>query len=715
MTVSKEAQDYLPTIKKNINAAHVAQKDNSERYYAWKQITFKSSISTSERQALDLLDRPVVEFNILNAPVSRLCGEFSKQEPQIYVSMANGEKADEAMLEAVEGHLKHILFEASKHNYQYRVYKDSMGGGLSSWKVCTDYLNERSFEQSIFLKRPDRPASVLFDPCAVEPTKSDAKYWCEPYPVDVEELKEEYPNEDFSSVKFTSFESIDGSEFNWAFTSGNGKKKYIVVCDYYEIKTKKKKLVKLSNGSSMTYDEYEDMLEEHELSSMIEQPPAIVDTRMTNVPYVCRYVCIYNKVLKYEKTSFTEPNYIFVDGDSEEIRESDNSSIVTFTKPYCFHGLGIQKLTNLSGQAIAADFENITMHKFMVSEEALPSQQEFLTAYKNVQKASVLVYRETNENNPQQRNSAPMPVARVPLPQEVISTFNNCMSMLQNILGSYDASLGIQNNQLSGVAIVEGATQSNAAAMPYIVNYMQSLNQAAQVIVNIMPKFLITPRSIPIIDKKGNRAFVSINGDGQPKLSYEAGDLHVKVEAGVSFAIAKDRAIKQITSLMSISPIFERFINEVGLNVLLDNLDFHGVEIVKEKADEFMQKIQQEQQQPTPEQQTANARFMDAQTNAAKQQSDAKTAMYKNMIDAKNAESTEKEADTNRLKALTGIGESQQKLAVEASEVAAEESRTRAQTALAVSEHMLDKQRAEHEQLKDIIGMANDKNKNNSI
>ena len=42
------------------------------------------------------------------------------------------------------------------------------------------------------------------------------------------------------------------------------------------------------------------------------------------------------------------------------------------------------------------------------------------------------------------------------------------------MLGSYDASLAQNDQQLSGVAIVEAATISNGAAMPYVINYMQS-------------------------------------------------------------------------------------------------------------------------------------------------------------------------------------------------------------------------------------------------
>ena len=48
-----------------------------------------------------------LEFNILEAYVSRLLGEFSKQEPSIEVSAENPENADPQTIEVVEQHMRH--------------------------------------------------------------------------------------------------------------------------------------------------------------------------------------------------------------------------------------------------------------------------------------------------------------------------------------------------------------------------------------------------------------------------------------------------------------------------------------------------------------------------------------------------------------------------------------------------------------------------------
>ena len=107
-------------------------------------------------------------------------------------------------------------------------------------------------------------------------------------------------------------------------------------------------------------------------------------------------------------------------------------------------------------------------------KEALPKEEEFLQAYKDTQKESVLVYNSVHESNPDCPLANPIrEVNRIPGPPEIAQAFTGADRLIQNVLGSYDASLGINNNQLSGIAIVEAASQSNATAMPYIVGCLQ--------------------------------------------------------------------------------------------------------------------------------------------------------------------------------------------------------------------------------------------------
>ncbi len=695
--VAQTHQDYLKTLKKNVEKAFAYNKPNIDRFHKFQKFVFQTAISPEEQETLTEMGKPIIEFNITNAPISRLCGEFSKQEPSIYVSSEDGDSVDPETLQVVEGHLRHILFESKKHNTQYNVYRDSLSGGFSQFKVWTDYAAEMSLDHVIKFGRTYDPTLVGFDPMAREIDKSDAAYCFEIFPKTKEDFKAEYPDVDLDKVGFRK----NNPDFNWSYSLPNNED-IIILCQYYRKKKRRVKIVKTADNKVMTLDDYNKFIEDWAAEGLVHQPPAIISERWTDKVYICRYVAMETEVIEYKETVFKYLPLVFVDGDSVILKNSNSdsgsASLQQFCKPYIYHAEGIQKLTNFSGQVIANDFENMVMHKFKVAEESLPDQAEYRAAYDKWQIPNTLIYKSLWNDNPDHPLPAPQEIIRVPLPQEVVQTFNTSMQMLQNILGSYDASLGINDNQLSGVAIVEGATQSNAAAMPYVVNYMQSLNQVANIIVDLIPKFYKTPRTIPVVDKEGKRSYVKINqqnGQGV-QFNYDENSLQVKVEAGVNFAIAKNKALQQIIALMNASPQFAEFINEEGLETLLDNIEFRNVDVLKGKVEAWVKK---KQSQPNPEQMQAQAQAQQAQAQMQlaqqKMQSDAQNAQQKNQIEqqklAQDAEKTKADVmlkteqivnerakiDNERLAIEQKSGESQVKMIGDIAKAQAEEVRAK--------------------------------------
>lgn len=714
-SVNKSYQQQHSRIKKNIDSTITYNKDNAERFHDFQEITFKTALSAADRAALDAYERPVIEFNITNAPVSRLCGEFSKQEPSIYVSAKDGSQVDAELIAVLEGHFRHILSDAAKKNVQYFTYRDQLSGGFSVFNVRTKYIHEMSFEQEIVLDRALQPTYVGFDPMAKEVTKCDASYYFEVCPMSEAQFKDEHPDVNMEDIKFSRGTT---DKFSWSYKVGN--ERVLMVAHYYEQKKKKKTIVQIAGGEVMEQSKYKKFVEEWIASGRIEQPPALIgEPRDTYETRICRYTIIETQVIAYEETSFNQPNFIFVDGDSVVIKDGDKSTMQQFTKPYIYHAFGLQRLTNLSGQAIANDFESMVMHKFMVAEESLPTQPDYINAYTDVQKAQTLVYKAFMDNDPNKAIPPPREVARVGLPQEVIATFNNCMQMLQNILGSYDASLGINDNQLSGVAIVEGATQSNAAAMPYIVNYMLALTQAANVMLHLFPKYYVTPRTIPIVLKNGEHAYQEINSPyGGLKFDYDPNLLQVNVEAGVSFAIAKNQALQQVTALMNSSELFAEFINTQGLDVLLDNMEFKGVDVVKDRAKQFMEQKQQQAaqqaQQPNPammemqiKQQNAQTAQFKAQSEAQKNQTQALQNEAEMQLKAEEIKVQQMKANNEKFSTMAKIGETRQTLNAAMIRAAAEEDKTQSEMAISLSEHQLRRDDQEHRHTKDLLQIGN--------
>jgi hypothetical protein len=595
MAVAKRYQDELPNIKKKIENSYNYFRDNYKRFHEDKKFLGVTSLSDAEKAMLDNMQIPVMEFNTLEAYVSRQTGEFGKHEPSIKVEKEANVPSDAltpATIAVVEGSIRAALGDAAKNGFADSIIKDLLGGGFSAARIYTAYAPGMTFEQDIKFERANEPTLCYWDVNARLPHKGDGMYAGELFPKTVDDFRGEFGNGiNIDTIKFSK--STNVGSFSWSLKDND--EDILLVADHYVKKFREKKIVQLVNGQVMTTDDYEQLLDHWQRMGMLAQPPAVKGKpRMYEIPMVCRYKLIDNQVLDYEETDYKSLPIVFFDGNSVFYRENGTGSAKQVTRSYIYHAKDQQRLINLSGQKIADKMQDNDA-KLMIASESL--NPKYLDGIVNNKKASAIITDslKINPDGSVQELRPPTPMVTQPIAQEIVNVYMQGQSMMQNILGSYDASLGINDNQLSGTAIVEAATQSNATAMPYVMGYLQGLNQLSVIYIELMPLYYKTPRTLPIVMPDGKRSYVPINQPGGVSINYSHNALQVHVEAGVNFAIQKSRALSQIIMLCQASQLFAQFINQMGLEVLLDNLEIRGIDQLKQLAQQFMKELQEQQ------------------------------------------------------------------------------------------------------------------------
>ena len=605
---SDKIQKELQDLQKNVKEFHDYFSENMKRYSKFRRFALVESLSPGETLILQAQNMPNLEFNICEAYISRLLGELMAQEPAVSVHQDDEFEMADGTVELVEAHMRHVVTDPDKATQRNEIIKDLLTGGYSAAKVSTDYAHPLTFRQNINVERLN-PIMCGWDILAQETHKGDGEFCYECFPMDEETFKRQYPKVPIESLKFTK--ELGG--FSWSYKSDA--KKIIIVCEYFKKKRNRVKIVELSDGTTMKEKDFEEKVANWDNDMAV--PPVVTNERTSMMDTICRYVFIENKVLEYSETDYRMLPIVFFDGNSVTLKEENEGNVRQITKPYVYNVMGAQKLKNYSGNSIANEIENIVQHKIMVAQEALPQQKEYLNAYTNVQQASTLVFNAFYEKNPMQPIPNPIrEVIKTPAPPEIFQTFSSCDQLMQSILGNYDSALGINKNELSGIAIVESSLHSNAAALPFVNGYLQGIQRVAQIYVDLMPKYFTTPRTIPVMDKEGKRDFVKINQkegqanmqpgamqggpQGQPEqrfvIDYEENALNVRIEAGASFQVQKSRALQQINAMMQASPSIAEFFSTKGLPVLFDNMDIRGIDRIKEMADEWIQEKAKEKE-----------------------------------------------------------------------------------------------------------------------
>ena len=685
--IAKRYTSELDQIKDNIKQSRQYWKKNIDTYRKFMRLVFKTAFSNDDIQKLATLSKPALEFNILEAMISKVRSDFARQEPSLTMRASDGvpiEKIDEDFektMKVIEDYMREILDSATNDNMEYNIFSDLLGGGFSAAKVYTEYANELSFDQVIKIEKVFDVKLCGWDPLAIQSHKGDGEYCYEISPWKKEDFEREWGPEATKKMAF----SKDLSGFSWSYR--NEEEEIILVADYYKKKKKKIRIVKLSDGHVINKKHYDDMIALWDSQGFIEKPPQIISERDTVIETICRYRICESEVLEYKETDYKYLPIIFFDGNSVMMQDSDTSCSYQMTRPLVYHAEGIQKLMNFSGQTVSAEIQNMVANKWVASVESIP--EKYQDAYQNPQIEQVLLYNAFYKNNPDVPLNPPREVQRTPTPPMVYETFAGSASITQMVLGSYDSVLGTNSNQLSGKAIQQGALQSNGAATPYLVGYIKGLNRIAQVLLDLIPKYIVTPRTIPIKGLNGKRAYQLVNKQGDERsvdIQIDSSMLQVKIEAGVNSAIQKQLALEEITAMMQASPVFAEFINTMGLEIILDNMDVRGIDHLKAQAEKFMQQIEAQKQQPPKPSETEIVVQAELELGKAKIESQMMIAQGEQANAAAKVAVDKQNADTNFMKVMALLQEQDKKMDLEQQRVDSENARTGIELALDIAE-----------------------------
>jgi len=672
---------------------------NIRRYKHFIRLVFDSALTQQDRQKLDEIGKPSIEFNILEPYISRMRAEFAQNVPSLSVRAADGFDVSQLTpqyletLKVVEAHVRCLLASHSNDALAYNVYTDQLAGGFSVIKVMTDYVNERSFEQNIYLERPFDVTLCGFDPLARDSHKGDGRYYFDSYPMLREDFAREFGGKLTDNMKFTR--NIGG--FSWSYS--NDREEIVLIADLYEKVQKESKIMLLSNGMTLTKEEYETFLAKWEEQGRFEQPPQPVGKyRKTTLCSIERYRFCENEVFSHEKTFYRHLPGVFVDGNSMYMYDGDAQK--QMTRPFVYHAEGIQRLKNFAGQTLANELENMVMHKWIAPVEAIP---EFYTeAYKNPQKASVLLYNMINPKYPEMLVPPPREVARIPTPPEVTQSFSMSDEMTQVILGSFNQMDAMKRADLSGVAIARGALQSNQNAVPFLMGYLKALQRVATIYIDLMPKFYRTPRSVPIMDEAGMKSYKIINKEGSLFFNYDPDSLNVEIDVGANFAMQKEMALRMIKDLSQSMPSMGQFFNQMCMPEILDNIDIRGIDQIKAKAAQFMQMQQQQQAQQSQMAQQMTSQQMQLQQikmaqeakkaqSPTREQIDEMKLKHQMQVDDENIQMKEQEIHNNFLSLIAQIKNDELDNELKQSRIDAENARSAIEAGIAIDKHLTDK------------------------
>lgn len=507
--------------------------------------------SAVERSEFSRLFKPAMTFNKLYDVTKKIAGEQRKNKPDLMVRSLNG-KADQKQIDLRADLIRTISYKNQNDLVYQTAFKSALMMGYGAFEICLDYENPRSFNQTIRYELIPDASRTSFDPTAVLPHKGDGNFCSRQYLYTKEEFYATYPHIS-NPVSYSDPRSL--LDFQWETRDT------IVVCKYTRKEWFPIKLFLLSNGESVTEDEWEALQKENKIKEEIAKSSQVVgDIIMRDIPtivgernskdYIIRqYILTQNQIIEFTDWPSKHLPLIFVDGDSNYINGKQ------YTRSFIHEAKDAQKFVNYVGSEIAAEIKNRRREQWLGTPDNILGNEQ---VWRNPElQAGIL----TAKPDPK---TGQMPAKMPPweLSQTLLQQFQRGSQDMREIMG-FSESEALNGRDMSGKARRERKMEGSMSAYVWFDNLNQAIEQGGRVVNDLLP-FIVGDNERHMIVSKvdGNTESITLNkitgktedGNLIRENVLDSSDYDIEIDTGPSFAVQKDIALEFLQQTLQASP-----------------------------------------------------------------------------------------------------------------------------------------------------------------
>jgi hypothetical protein len=596
--------------------------DATNRYQALDDIRFSygEQWDTQNINSREVEGRPYMTINKLDAFIRQETNKLRQQNPRMKASPMD-DVADPKIAEVITGLLRHIQLQSDATYAYSTAFNFAARGGWGFFRIVTDYINEMSFDQDIYIKHIENPFTVFYDPFSTAPDGSDARRCSISDLISLKEFRRRYPG----AVE-DGFFAAAGEATDWVT-----KDEIRLAEDFQKVEVKKK-LVMLSDKSIIWEDEL--------------PPPELLKSSGIYIAgardsYKCK---IEWRILSAFEVLETKPwagkyipvvpvyaENVIVDGKRRKF------GLTRFARDP-------QRIFNFWRTAITESIAMAPKAKWVMAEgQDEGHENEWNTA--NLSARAVLRYKSTDIDG--KEVGPPIRMQPEPPPAGAIEASELVSNDLQAVLGVYDPAIGKPSGLKSGVALRSEQMQSDQSNFHLYDNFTRAVKYAGRIILDLLPHIYDTERVMRIIGEDGKPDLVTINQQSTSFAVNEVlndvtvGTYDIDMEAGPDYNSKREAAVDAMTTMMQSAPQ----IMQVAGDLIFRNMNFPGADIIADRLAAANPLAQIDDKSDIPPKVQMMIKQLQAQLQQSQQQLQAQQMIIKSRSDI---EQMKENAETNR-------------------------------------------------------------------
>ena len=565
--------DVLAQARDNLNIWQNYFNENMTRGKDDMNFALRDQWTAIERSEFNRLFKVCFTFNKMIDPINKIVGEQRKNKPDLMVRSLTGHASQEDI--NLRADLVRTIAYQSQNDLVYQTaFRSALLLGWGAFQVDVDYESPKSFNKVMkYLLVPDA-TRCSWDPAAVKPHKGDGDYCSRQYVYSREEFDATYPYI-YNPVSYSDPRML--LDFQWETRDT------IIVCDYFVKEWFSVNLLKLSDGRTVTEDEWETIQKDEikpkkELAEsshtevrniILGMIPTVTGERQTQDYRIMRYRLLKDRVIEFSEWPSKFLPIIFVDGNSHFVEGRQ------YTKSFIHEGRDAQKFINYVGSEIATEIKNRRREQWMGTPDNIIGQEQ---QWRNPElQAGILVAK------PDQVTKQ-MPIKMPPwdVSPQLMQEMQRGGQDLREILG-YSENQELQGRDMSGKARRERKMEGSMATYVWMDNLNQAIEQGGRCVLDLLPYVVgEEARHMVITKKDGKTKSIVLNkksADGSIENEVSHGDYDIELSTGPSFAVQKEIALEFFQQTIAANP--ETF--PLIADLWAKNLDVQFMEQIAER------------------------------------------------------------------------------------------------------------------------------------
>lgn len=571
--------------------------------------------------------RPTLTLNKMGQFISRLVGDQRQNVQQINcissgnfdATLQNKDATKEyKQSQVLEGIIRNIEI-ISNAPYQYKTaFQHAVEGGFGWLRVLTDYADKDSFDLDLKIQAIRHRYTVVIDPEAIEPDASDMNYAFITERMSAKEFNKRYPDGIIADLQRVTADHVSF----W------GADDSVVVSEYFTRKPIKRTLLMMNNNETYWEDEVKEVLDE-----LSKQGITVSRKRKVNTFKIIWYKITAGGILEGPKewVGSTIP-IVPVWG-----REIDIEGKREF-RGLIHDAIDAQRMHNYWMSAATERVALAPKAPWVGASENFEGHEEkWDTA--NTKNWSYLEY------NPTMTGDIPRRMDPPPMPSQELQIASLSEQGIKSSVGMYDAMIGQQSPEVSGIAIKSRQQQGDAANFVFTDNLNLAIQRVGKILLDTIPSVYDGNRIVRMHFADGSGDFIEINQtilDEQSGKQVVVHDLSLgkydcTITTGPQYMTQRQEAANTMLELAKVLPQ----VGQVAPDLLASSLDIPNSDVLAERLKKMLppnlltpeeqKELQKDSPppappQPTPEQQKAQ---VDMQTAQQKSQFDLQMQQLK--------------------------------------------------------------------------------------